>query len=388
MFLVSGAAIGTWTARIPSAKQHLHLSDGRLSVALLALAVGGLAGMRFSGRVVDRYGSATVMTPAALLLGPALIVPAYANNLAWLVAALLFFGLIHGWLNTCMNVAAVQLQRAYRRPITTLFHALFSMGGMAGAAVGAVLAHAGHGIVMNFVLVGMAILGLGAWAVHINRVGQSREPDSENSPATVDPTTQHGKRRGLLGLRAGLLGALAFCALINEGASADWSGVYLNETLGSSAAMAAGAYAAFSLMMTIGRLIGDRLVRLAGPVHLLRACGTLAASGIGIAVFIGQPLVAVVGFAALGAGLSCIVPQLYAAAANLDPSNAGRGISTVAAIGYIGYLTGPALIGALADRVGLAQALTILPLLAITVVAGAGVVRAPLLTPARAALSQ
>jgi fucose permease len=140
-------------------------------------------------------------------------------------------------------------------------------------------------------------------------------------------------------------------------------------------------------MMTIGRLIGDRLVTAAGPVYVLRASGVLAAAGLGTALVVDQPLVAIVGFAALGAGLSCIVPQIYSAAGNIDPEQAGRGISFVAAIGYIGYVSGPVLIGALADHVGLAQSMMILPVLTMTVAMGAGVVRMPLRMPGRAALS-
>ena len=55
------------------------------------------------------------------------------------------------------------------------------------------------------------------------------------------------------------LGAVAFCSSVGEGSMADWSAVYLKDVVSTSAGVAAFGYAAFSLTMTVGRLLGDRL---------------------------------------------------------------------------------------------------------------------------------
>jgi fucose permease len=384
LFLISGASIGTWTARIPTIKGNLHLGDGQLSLALAALAAGGLAGMKLSGRFVDRYGSTAVLTPAALLLGPALILPAYATGLIELALVLLAFGLCHGCLNTAMNVHGVHCQRAYQRPIMTLFHALFSIGGFAGAAVGGLFARASRDADTTFIVVGTAVLALALCAVRLARSAVlDRQPavDPGTDGREVNPT----ERRPFPVRRATILGLLAFAALINEGAAADWSSVFLYDTLGSSTALAAAAYAAFALAMTTGRLFGDRLIAAAGTVAVLRTCGLLAAAGVATAVAAGHPLAAVAGFAALGAGLSCVVPQLYSAAGALDPAQPGQGVSVVAAIGYVGYLGGPVVIGALAERIGLGHALLILPPMTVAIAVAATAVRSPRHTGAASA---
>ena len=141
LFFLAGAAVGTWTARIPAIKQDLGLSDGRLSLALLAIAAGAVAGMQAVGRLVDRYGSSRVMIPAALLQGVVLVLPAYAVNLGTLAAALFGFGVVHGVLDVSMNANAVEVERAWGRPIMSSFHAVFSVGGFAGAAAGGLFAH-------------------------------------------------------------------------------------------------------------------------------------------------------------------------------------------------------------------------------------------------------
>jgi predicted MFS family arabinose efflux permease len=172
-----------------------------------------------------------------------------------------------------------------------------------------------------------------------------------------------------------LLGVLAFCCMIGEGAAADWSSVYLLEDLGSSAGFAAAAYAAFSIMMTAGRLAGDRLAAWLGPVTLVRGCGVLAASGLGLALLVGHPIAGVIGFGCFGAGLSCIVPQVFSAAGRRDPARAGQALARVASLGYVGFLTGPVLIGGAAELFGLPRALAIPALLALFVALAAFALR-------------
>ncbi|MFG1687380.1 MFS transporter [Nonomuraea sp. NPDC049269] len=363
LFLLAGAAIGTWTARIPAIKQDLGLSDGRLSLALLAIAAGAMAGMQAVGRLVDRYGSSRVMIPAALLQGVVLVLPAYAVNLGTLAAALFGFGVVHGVLDVSMNANAVEVERAWGRPIMSSFHAVFSIGGFAGAAAGGLFAHLALSPAATFLSVAVVIALLAAWAA-------AWALRSRPAPASSEAGVRPRLPKGIL-----FLGVLAFCCLVGEGAAADWSSVYLREDLAASAGFAAAGYAAFSIMMTAGRLAGDRLAVRFGPVALVRGCGLLAAAGLGLALTVGHPVAGVAGFGCFGAGLSCIVPQVFSAAGHRDPAFAGRALARVASIGYLGFLSGPVLIGGLAELSGLPRALGVPALLAAFVALAATALR-------------
>ncbi|MEU8146689.1 MFS transporter [Nonomuraea sp. NPDC048901] len=363
LFFLAGAAVGTWTARIPAIKENLGLSDGRLSLALLAIAAGAVVGMQAVGRLVDRYGSSRVMIPAALLQGVVLVLPAYAANLGTLAAALFGFGVVHGVLDVSMNANAVEVERAWGRPIMSSFHAVFSIGGFAGAAVGGLFAHLALSPAVTFLSVGAVIALLAAWAA-------AWALRSRPAPVISADGVRPGLPKGIL-----FLGVLAFCCLVGEGAAADWSSVYLREDLAASAGFAAAGYAAFSIMMTAGRLAGDRLAARFGPVALVRGCGLLAAAGLGLALTIGHPVAAVAGFGCFGAGLSCIVPQVFSAAGHRDPAFAGRALARVASIGYLGFLSGPVLIGGIAELSGLPRALAVPALLAAFVALAATALR-------------
>ena len=169
------------------------------------------------------------------------------------------------------------------------------------------------------------------------------------------------------------LGLLAFCCLLAEGAAADWSAVYVEDSLSAPAAQGALAFAAFSATMALGRLVGDRLVAALGPVRLVRASGTLAGVGLGIAVLVGSPGAAIAGFALLGAGLSVVVPVVFRSAAAAPGSAPGPSLAAVSTLGYLGFLAGPPIVGALAELTSLPVALSVVVLCAVmtAVLAGA-----------------
>ncbi len=169
-----------------------------------------------------------------------------------------------------------------------------------------------------------------------------------------------------------MLGLLALCSLLGEGSADGWSAVYLRDSVHTTAGFAALGFAAFSVMMALGRLAGDRLVLRFGPVTVVRAGSLLAAAGLTAALGLASPAGALAGFACFGAGLSCTFPQFLSAAGNADPRHPAAGIARVAGLGYVGMLAGPVLIGGLASALGLPLALGLPVLLCLCIAAGAG----------------
>jgi len=378
LFLLYGVILGTWTARIPAVKHRLGLSDSALSVGLLAFAAGAILGMQVSGRIVDRFGSRTVMFPAVLLDALLLMAPAFAGNLAVLACCLVAFGLVHGTLNVAMNVNAVEVQRAYGRPIISSCHAVYSVGGLLGAGVGGLFAGADLSAAVTFVSVAGAVLAVAAVdrLLVLPTVAQWAAATPADAAGT-DGTQAEGvpaRRVGLLAPGVLLLGTLVFCCLVGEGAAADWSTVYLRDNLGAAEGLATVGYAAFSAMMVAGRLVGDRLTARFGPVLLVRACGVLAAVGLSAGLLVGAPLAGIIGFGCLGAGLSCIAPQVFSAAGSRDPAVAGQAIARVAGLGFLGFVVGPVVIGFTARLVGLPHALLIPAVLALFVAGSASAI--------------
>jgi len=211
------------------------------------------------------------------------------------------------------------------------FHGLFSLGGLAGAALAGVAMAAGMGDVPHVVVTALAcvIVVLGCLPFLLP------SPVAAGSPGPV-----FARPRGALLS----LGALAFCGLIAEGAMGDWSAVYLHDTLGSSPALASAGFAACSLAMAAGRFTGDALVRRYGAARVLRVSSTVAAIGLVGALLVGTPASGVVGFGLVGLGVANVIPILFSAAGRVPGTAPGTGIAAVATTGYFGFLVGPPVI--------------------------------------------
>ena len=361
VFFVNGLAIGTWVVRIPAIKEKLGLGEGLLGVALLGAAAGALVAMPIVGALVSRFGSRRVVGTFALLLSASLFLPALAPSLLLLVPAVVVLGAANGGLDVAMNAQAVAVERGYGRPIMSSFHAAWSFGGLAGAALGGLLASQNVGPLPHFSAV--AIPAAIAFAVAYGALLPSgADASEEGTPAFARPT------RALLGL-----GIISFCVLLGEGAMGDWSAVYLDDTLRTGPGFAAAGYAAFSLSMAFGRLLGDRFTELLGPATLVRSCGAIAAVGLGIALAAAQPYVALAGFACAGVGFSIIFPTALSAAGRTGGPT-GPALAAVTTAAYTGFLVGPPFIGFLAELTGLGSALYLVVALSAAVIVLAGAV--------------
>jgi fucose permease len=378
-----GLTAGVWLARIPAAKAQAHLSDGTLGLALFAVPLGLVLGAGLAERLVDRVGSAALVrvcgvTSCVVTMGPGL-----AGNLPELMVALFVIGAVAGTLDVSANAQGVRVEAAYGRPVMTSMHAFYSLGGIMGSLAGAGFAWAGVALLPSLAVGGIAgvlVDGIAArWLLPEALPPQSPAPARApvDPPATPSVTNTPAMTRRQVHRLVLTLGILGICGLVCEGAAGDWSAVYLKDNLGTSAGFAALAFSAFSVTMTVGRGLGDGFIHRFGVVPVIRICGVLATIGLGIALATRIPAVAIVGFTFFGAGLSIVVPQVFAAGGRADPLRPGSGLARVVGLGYTGMAAGPAVIGVVASRIGLHLALLIPLVLAAWIAIAAPALRNP-----------
>ncbi|MGW3654965.1 MFS transporter [Streptomyces sp. NPDC005151] len=370
-FALNGFVLGMWVVHIPAVERHVGISHAVLGWLLLLLGAGAFAGMRITGPLTDRWGARIVVPLGAALCSAAVVLPGLATDAWTLGAALALLGLGNGCLDVSMNAHAIQVERGYRRPVMSAFHAMFSIGGVLAALVGArTLSWEWSPAVA---LGSVAVLGLAVAALAARGLLPAEHTPSPaaEAPAGVTQPAPRTSRR------IWALAALALMLMLCEGVANDWSTLHLRDVLNAPAATAALAYGAFSTAMTIGRLLTDRVSMRFGPVAILRYGAALAAIGLTTATFSTWIPLALVGWAVFGAGLSGCIPQLFSAAGHADPSAAGTNVSRVAGLGYLGMLAGPAVIGPLTHFFPLN--LTFLLPLGFCVVAAcaAGILRSP-----------
>jgi fucose permease len=417
-FLVMGLTGGVWMSRIPSAKSQVHLSDGTLGIALFAVPVGLVLGAALAERLVDRVGSRVLCRICGVGSCVAVALPGLAHSLPELMAGLFVIGVVGGTLDVAQNAQGVRVEAAYARPVMTSMHAFYSLGAILGSLAGGGLAWAGVGLLPSLAAVGVAgalIDGTaGPWLLPeapravpapssppepadlqeplywpagapgqgtlsseaVEASAASSGPPPPASPGAVITSTSTDARRRVRRFVLAL-GVLGVCGLVGEGSAGDWSAVYLRDNLGTSAGFAALGFAAFSVTMTLGRGVGDRLIHRFGVVSVIRVCGLIATAGLALALATSVPAVAIAGFTAFGAGLSIVVPQVFAAGGRADPLRPGSGLAKVVGLSYTGMAAGPAIIGLVANKIGLHLALLIPVVLAAWIAVAAQALRTP-----------
>ena len=359
-FAVLGILAGAWGVHIPSVKSRYALNEVTLALVLLVVASGALLSLLFAGRVVGRFGARRAAVAAALAMCTMLALVLTWPGLASMLPAMLVFGAGMSLFDVAINAEGTVLEALSGRTVMSNLHGMFSIGGMAGAALTAALLRAG--VAPLWQLVGIALL----LAVAASFAARNML-DAHPSAAEGEATLHFAWPRGLLLI----IGLLVFAGMTAEGVMYDWCVLYLKQELGMPQAQAGLGYAAFAGAMALARFGGDALRERFSERALLRAGGALAALSMAVVLLAGVPWVALLGFTFVGAGLAPVVPILFNAATRVPGVSRAAAIASVSSIGYAGFMVGPPLIGAIAHSSSLTWALAVLVVAASTLALGA-----------------
>jgi len=360
VFAIHGAVSGTFATRIPWIKGHLHLGAGSLGIALMAPAIGSSLAMPLAGRLVHARGHRSAVRLLILVDCLSLALPALSPDLPVLVVSLLLTGACAGMADVAMNAQGVEVEQRHGRSIMSGLHGMWSVGGLAASGVGVLAAGLDWDARWHLAAMALLLAGLGLFVCR-GLLDVRSAPEAEAPPRFALPPRS--------ALAIGLVG---FCAVFAEGASGDWSGVYLRGTAGASAGLAAASYTAFACMMALSRLSGDAAVRRFGPVRTVRLGGVVAALGGTLVVIARTPAPAIAGFALIGIGIAVVVPLCFAAAGH-SGDNPSRSIAGVATVTYTSGLVAPAAIGWIAQGASLPVSFAVVTALTLGLVLGAPV---------------
>lgn len=307
-FTLNGLLFGVWASRVPGFKEGFALSEATLGLLLLALAGGAITSFPLAGALTERWGAARVTILCAMVYCPALIGLALAPSPLLLGVALFIFGAMQGAMDVGMNGWGAKVETRMERSTMSIFHAMFSLGAGLGAASGYAAVRLGMSPLAHFTLV--AVIGGG---LALSQMIPARGPK---------PAPRAAKGKGsFLALPSGrlaLVGLVALCVSMGEGAMADWGAVFLEQLVKVSEAQAALGYAAFSATMVLTRLSGGVLVQYSGPVRVTRVSGLTAFAGLLVVLTTSNLGVALAGFALIGMGYAVVMPLVFSRAAN-DP---------------------------------------------------------------------
>jgi predicted MFS family arabinose efflux permease len=348
-FCLTGVVGATWASRIPAVQDRLDLSAGALAVVVLAVEGGALLGLPLGAALVARWGSRRVLGVALGAFVPGPVAAAVTPSLGVLVAVVLAWAAANSVLDVALNAQGTELGRRNDRPVLSGLHAGQSTGTVVGASVGTAAAATGVPFGWHATVVAAAGLAVALPAA------RATVPERSAAP---------GRERGRTPLRPGrplvLLGAVAFCAFLVDGAATNWIAVHLRSEHGVGEGVAAAGYLGFAVALVLGRLPGDRLAARFSRRRLVQACAATMVAGATAVVLAPGPAGALIGWALVGLAVAPVAPAVLGAAPGVGSVPPASAIATVTTIGYLGSFTGPPLVGLLAEAGTLSSALLLL----------------------------
>lgn len=360
MFFLNGGLFGAWASRVPTIKSTFELSPDQLGLLLLFLAAGAIISFPLAGEATNRIGACSTTRVLAIAHGVGLVAIGLSPNPIVLAVALFLFGMAHGAMDVTMNAWGAEVEQAGSDTILPSLHAMWSFGAAFGAVAGSLALWVDLSLLFHFFVFALLITA-SCWLVANIEWQSIIVGKSDRNLPFVFP-------RGVLVF----VGLVAFSAAVSEGAMADWSAVFLVETVDASEEFAALGYAVFSFFMVITRLLGGRIIGKFGVVTAARLSGAIAFVGIALAMTGYDRFVVVCGFACMGVGLALLMPMAFSRAASQSDQPSGTAIASVATLGYGGMLLGPPILGFLADRLSFQLSFGFLAMLALVIIVLSG----------------
>ncbi len=353
-FVLNGLCFASLVSRVPDVRAELSLSNGALGLLLLAIAAGSVLALPSSGWLIDRTSAAAVVRLGAGFATVGLVVASVGiaglTSVPVTAAGFFVYGVGVGVWDVAMNVEGAEVERALGRAIMPRFHAGWSLGSIAGAAVGVPMAALAVPLPLH-----LSVVVIGSFAVVLvsGRSFLPRTPVPESTAVTRSAWLEPGTLA---------IGVMVLAFALAEGSANDWLALALIDGYDVRHWVGVAGFALFVTSMTVGRLAGTVVLDRFGRVSVLAATAATAAVGIALVVLGGHVVLVVAGIVLWGLGASLGFPVGMSAAAD-DPVRSAARVSVVSTIGYAAFLAGPPLLGQLADRVG-----TLESLLAIAVV--------------------
>ncbi len=357
-FFGMGFSFATWASRIPSIKSQLQLTEADLGTLLLALPLGQLLAMTFSGKLVTQYGSRWICTIGLLLYAGCLPFIGLAHNKWELAIALTSFGFFGNLCNIAVNTQGVYTQSFFEKPIMGSFHGSWSLAGFTGALTGLVMLSFQMSVLHHFLIA----LGFVTVLVVTNtkylvktQASKPEEKQSYNFFKNPDKTLLW-------------LGIICFCGMASEGIMFDWSGVYFKEIVKAPGALVVLGYTTFMISMAAGRFLSDLFVAQLGYRKVLLLSGFVISFGLYTAVIFPYLIPSTIAFMLVGIGVSNVIPIIFNSAGNHPTIPTGIALTVVTSISFLGFLIGPPIIGYIAELTNLRYSFAVIGVFGLIIV--------------------
>ncbi|MBP1915310.1 MFS transporter [Lederbergia galactosidilytica] len=364
-FGLSGFAMASWVSQTPNIRDALGVSTAQMGWIIFGLSTGSIIGLLCASRLIIRFGGRVIMLIGLTLSSVGLVTiglgSSWVPHVFIVFSALAIFGFGIGICDVAMNVEGTAIEKTLKKSILTGFHAVYSLGTFFGAMIGSLANKFDFPIMAHLFVIAFIVFVLIVYFSRFVPIGPGQEDKEENiNETTAKETFSVWKEQ-----RTVLLGIIVLGMAFAEGSAGDWLPLVIVDGYDKSPASGSLMFSLFVATMTISRAVGDILLNKFGRVAILRASALSAAVGLVIVIFGGNYYTAALGIVLWGFGSAYGFPIGLSAAGD-NPHGVAARVGAVTTVGYMAFLVGPPVLGAIAESIGLLRSL-IFVLIGVTV---------------------
>ncbi|UOG09402.1 MFS transporter [Bacillus altitudinis] len=352
IFTMSGISISTWFSRTPEVRDLLQADTGTMGLILLGLSVGSIVGLILSNVFVRKKGGRVAIVVSAFLMFigfSTLAIGAALSSTLIVTAGLFLFGSGSGMCNVAMNLEGTEIEYQIKRTILPILHASFSIGTLIGAGAGILFIYLGVSVLIHLLTIALLFFPSILICTRFIPHGTGKDSDETQTESVEASQTSWLNKRTIS------LAMIALCLAFVEGSANDWIPLAMVDGYQVSHSMSTVIYALFLCGMISGRLLSGRFIDRFGRVLLLRVAILSAAAGLFLVILKISLVVCMISIFLWGLGASLGFPLTISAAGD-DSRYAVKRVSIVTLSGYTASLSGPPVLGLLANQVGLLHA--------------------------------
>jgi len=367
-FAIYSFAMGNIFPRLPDIKHAMDIEDGTLGLSLIGTPIGTLTALTLATPILERVGFRRALLSLVPLLALVYAIAVHAPAPLALFLMLLPVGLIIGSVEIILNVEADRTEFLLGRRIMNRAHSFWSAGFFGAGLFGGALAHLGVSpqlhlaLIVPIVAISMALF-LGRYEAAPHRFAAT----GDKAPMLARPT-----------LPILVLVAVTLSAMLLEGASIDWSAIYMRTVFDAGPFVAGFTVALFAFSQATTRFFADSFVDRHSPSGVARVLLTMMVAGVALVFFSPAPFFSLLGFALLGIGTSAIFPLAISAAAQRTDRPAAINVAALSQISFVAFLLGPPLLGFVSDHWGIRSAFGIgIPFIVLSLLTAGSLGRRP-----------
>jgi MFS family permease len=333
--------IGIYFVYIPWNAERLQITEAEIGIGLFVFGISNLIGNQISGRlIVPRIGTKNSIAIGILGVAYCPLFLILSPSYLWFLLVYIPFGFFVGLFAPSAQAQISMIESKTSVILTPLYHAAFSVGSLVGAFSAFFTIKYIDNPPLIFLITGTMLI-LGSLTIYIFGLSKSYEA-LEKTPKFKLP------KNSIL-----IFGLLMMMNYATMGIILDWSALWLTKDLLIPLYLGGTIIIAFNIGEITARLIASKLIKKTSEKFIGGYLSIIAGIVLFFSILTTNFYVIVFGMLLFGFGTANFIAIIYRQAIKITDEPIALTVANLVTLGFAGFIFGPALVGYLAEYLGL-----------------------------------